>query len=63
MDSSDDDKVDGRTMQELPPIERSWLVHIVYVVLVSEVAQDEVKHTYVQTKNVCEISKHVHIHM
>ena len=63
MDSSDDDKVDGRTMQELPPIERSWLVHIVYVVLVSKVAQDEVKHTYVQTKSFCKIAITTHTYM
>ena len=44
-DSSDDDKVYGRAMQELPPVEWRWFIDVVYVVLVREISQDEVQHT------------------
>ena len=46
MDSSNNDKVYGRGMEELPPIEGRRLIGIVYVVSVHIVFENEVNHTY-----------------
>ena len=60
MDCSYNDEVDGRSMQELPPIEWGRTVDIVDVVLVSEVTQNKVQHTCIYIHRVKCTCTHVH---